>query len=65
MRQAVERGEIARVDPATAALHMYALYHSTLAFFLASCLPAQTPAEVLAGLLDSFWAGLRPESARA
>lgn len=53
------------VDTQTAALHMYALYHSTLAFHLASCLPSQSPSEVLSSLLNSYWVGLQPQRARA
>lgn len=47
------------VDPAIAALHIYALFHSTLAFYLASCLPSSSPVDVLRTLLDSYWRGLR------
>jgi AcrR family transcriptional regulator len=48
------------VDSETAALHMYALYHSTVAFHLASCLPSQSPSKVLSTLLNSYWVGLQP-----
>jgi AcrR family transcriptional regulator len=47
------------VDPEVAALHLYALYHATLAFYLAECLPAEKPNEILEPLLKSFWRGLR------
>lgn len=53
------------VDTQIAALHMYALYHSTLSFHLASCLPSQSPGEVLSALLNSYWVGLQPKRDKA
>lgn len=58
---AQEQGEIGEdADPQVVAMHMYALYHSTLSFYLASCLPSQSPGEVLTTLLKSLWFGLQP-----
>jgi AcrR family transcriptional regulator len=58
---AQERGEVSNdLEAPVIALHMYALYHSTLSFYLASCLPSQSPSEVLTILLESFWSGLKP-----
>lgn len=60
---AQEQGEIGdEADPQVVAIHMYALYHSTLSFYLASCLPSQSPGEVLTTLLESLWLGLQPAS---
>jgi AcrR family transcriptional regulator len=60
---AQEKGEVREdVEPQVVAIHMYALYHSTLSFYLASCLPSQSPGEVLTTLLNSFWLGLEPAS---
>ena len=58
---AQERGEVSSaLEAQVIALHMYALYHSTLSFYLASCLPTQSPNEVLTILLESLWSGLKP-----
>ena len=60
---AQERGEVSNdLDAQVIALHIYALYHSTLSFYLASCLPTQSPIEVLTILLESFWSGLKPNA---
>lgn len=62
---AQEHGEVRDdLEPQVAAIHMYALYHSTLSFYLASCLPSQSPSDVLSTLLKSFWAGLQPTDAK-
>jgi AcrR family transcriptional regulator len=52
------------VDPEVAALHLYALYHATLALYLAECVPAEKPKEILEPLLKSFWLGLRCDRSR-
>ncbi len=58
---AQQQGEVREdVEAQVVAIHMYALYHSTLSFYLASCLPSQSPSEVLTTLLKSFWMGLNP-----
>lgn len=56
-----EKQEIAAdVDVEAATLQMYAIYHSTLAFYLAGCLPDSSPRETLNSLLRSAWKGLEP-----
>jgi AcrR family transcriptional regulator len=58
--RAQKEKEIGRsIDAEVAALHLYSLYHATLAFYLAECLPAEKPKEILEPLLKSFWGGLR------
>jgi AcrR family transcriptional regulator len=55
------KGEISQaVDPEVAALHIYALYHSTLSFHLAECLPSKSSKETLESLLQSLWRGMEP-----
>jgi AcrR family transcriptional regulator len=54
-------GEVDRsVDVEVAVFHIHAIYHSTLAFFLADCLPSASPQDTLAALLQSLWQGMRP-----
>jgi hypothetical protein len=48
------------VDIEVAVLHVYAIYHSTLAFFLADCLPGASARDTLGSLLQSLWQGIRP-----
>jgi AcrR family transcriptional regulator len=56
-----DKQEIAAdVDVDAAALQMYAIYHSTLAFYLAGCLPDSSPSETLDALLQLAWKGLEP-----
>jgi AcrR family transcriptional regulator len=63
--RAQKEKEIGRsVDPEVAALHLYALYHATLAFYLAECLPPAKPTEILEPLVKSFWRGLRDDRRR-
>jgi hypothetical protein len=50
----------ARIDPGVAALQLYAIYHATLAFHLAGCLPGKSPSATLEALLQSAWIGLAP-----
>jgi AcrR family transcriptional regulator len=58
---AQSRKEIdARIDPVAAALQLYAIYHATLAFYLAGCLPDKSPGTTLDALLQSAWTGLAP-----
>jgi AcrR family transcriptional regulator len=58
---AQERGHIdRRVDPAIGALQLYAIFHATLAFHLADCLPGTSPTLTLDALLQSAWLGLAP-----
>ena len=57
------RGDIdPAVDPAVAALHLYAVFHATLAFHIADCLPDRTPKQTLNALLESAWLGLASRS---
>jgi hypothetical protein len=42
------------------ALHLYAIYHATLAFHLAGCVPDKSPGATLDALLQSAWTGLAP-----
>lgn len=57
------RGEIdSCVNPATGALHLYAIFHAALAFHVADCLPDTTPNQTIAALLDSAWLGMAPRS---
>ena len=51
-----------RVDPAAGALQLYAIYHATLAFHLADCLPDKSPSLTLDALLQSAWFGMAPRS---
>ena len=58
---AQKRGEInERVDPSVGALQLYAIFHATLAFHLADCLPGGSPSLTLNALLQSAWLGLAP-----
>jgi AcrR family transcriptional regulator len=57
------RGEVdKRVDPSVGALHLYAIFHATLAFHIAQCLPDTTPNQTLNALLQSAWLGMAPRS---
>lgn len=57
------RGDIDKgVDPSMGALHLYAIFHATLAFHLADCLPEATPNQTLKSLLESAWFGLARRS---
>ena len=49
-----------RVDPSVGALQLYAIFHATLAFHLADCLPGGSPNLTLNALLQSAWLGLAP-----
>jgi AcrR family transcriptional regulator len=49
-----------RVDPSVGALHLYAIFHATLAFHLADCLPGGSPSLTLNALLQSAWLGMAP-----
>lgn len=61
IRAAQMKKEIdARVDPAAAALQLYAIHHATLAFHLADCLPDKSPTLTLDALLQSAWFGMAP-----
>jgi AcrR family transcriptional regulator len=51
-----------RVDPAVGALQLYAIFHATLAFHLADCLPERSPTLTLNALLQSAWLGLAPRT---
>lgn len=56
-----EAGRInSSITPETAALHIYSLYHATLAFSLAGCSPSNDPEELFRCLLRSFAVGLLP-----
>ncbi len=56
-----DKQEIAAdVDVDAVALEMYAIYHSTLAFYLANCLPNSSPSDTLEALLQAAWKGLEP-----
>ena len=60
---AQKRGDIdQRVDPAVGALQLYAIFHATLAFHLADCLPDRSPSLTLNALLQSAWLGLAPRT---
>jgi AcrR family transcriptional regulator len=60
---AQKRGDIdKRVDPAVGALQLYAIYHATLAFHLADCLPDRSPTLTLNALLQSAWLGMAPRT---
>jgi len=60
IRHARDNGEIGEhVDPASAALHLYAIFQATISFHLARCGPFASSTETLTALLDSFWEGLR------
>jgi len=48
------------VDPGVGALQLYAIFHATLAFHLADCLPGGSPSLTLNALLQSAWLGLAP-----
>lgn len=48
------------VEPATAALHLYAIFHATISFHLVSCAPLNSSKETLSRLLDSYSNGLKP-----
>jgi AcrR family transcriptional regulator len=57
------RGDVDKsVDPSVGALHLYAVFHATLAFHLADCLPGTTPNQTLDTLLQSAWHGMAPRS---
>ncbi len=59
-----DKGEIdPGVDVEVAVLHVYAIYHSTLAFFLGDCLPGASPQDTTGSLLQSLWQGMRPPRA--
>lgn len=51
----------ARVDPSVGALQIYAIFHATLAFHLADCLPG-SPNLTMESLLHSAWQGLAPRA---
>jgi AcrR family transcriptional regulator len=58
-----ERREIdQRVDPTVGALQLYAIFHATLAFHLAGCLPGGSPSLTLNALLQSAWLGMAPRT---
>ena len=58
-----KRGEIdQRVDSAVGALQLYAIFHATLAFHLADCLPDRSPTHTLNALLQSAWLGMAPRT---
>jgi len=60
---AQKRGEIdQRVDPAVGALQLYAIFHATLAFHLADCLPDRSPTHTFNALLQSAWLGMAPRT---
>lgn len=60
---AQKRGDIDKgVDPSVSALHLYAIFNSTLAFHLAECLPDKSPGLTLDALLQSAWLGMAPRS---
>lgn len=60
---AQKRGDIDKsVDPAVGALQLYAIFHATLAFHLADCLPDKSPNLTLNALLQSAWLGLAPRT---
>jgi AcrR family transcriptional regulator len=60
---AQKRGEIDQdVDPAVGALQLYAIFHATLAFHLADCLPDKSPTLTLNALLQSAWLGMAPRT---
>src|ERR1700733_9355045 len=60
---AQKRGDIDQhVDPAVGALQLYAIFHATLAFHLADCLPDRSPTLTLNALLQSAWLGLAPRT---
>lgn len=59
-------GEIDKqVNPSVSALHLYAVFHATLAFSLADCLPGTSPGQTLDSLLHSAWHGMVPRSGTA
>lgn len=61
IRTAKLAGEIDKgVDESVAALQIYGIYHSTLAFYLAECLPATSPEQTIDALLQSLWHGMIP-----
>jgi TetR/AcrR family transcriptional regulator, cholesterol catabolism regulator len=49
-----------RVEPSAGALEFYAIFHSTLAFHLADCLPGESPGATLDALLQLAWQGMAP-----
>jgi AcrR family transcriptional regulator len=51
-----------RVDPSVGALQLYAIFHATLAFHLADCLPGGSPSLTLNALLQSAWLGMAPRT---
>ena len=60
---AKKRGDIDKqVDPSVGALQLYAIFHATLAFHLADCLPGGSPSLTLNALLQSAWIGMAPRS---
>jgi AcrR family transcriptional regulator len=60
---AQKRGDIDKhVDPAVGALQLYAIFHATLAFHLADCLPERSPSLTLNALLQSAWLGMAPRT---
>jgi len=60
---AKKRGDIdKRVDPSVGALQLYAIFHATLAFHLADCLPGGSPSLTLNALLQSAWLGMAPRA---
>ncbi len=57
------KGEIdEHVDAPVGALHLYGIYHATLAFSLADCLPGTSPGLTLDSLLQSAWRGMAPRT---
>ena len=57
------KGEVDKhVDSALGALHLYGIFHATLAFGLADCLPGMSPSLMLDSLLQSAWCGMAPRN---
>jgi AcrR family transcriptional regulator len=57
------RGDVNKgVNPSVGAMHLYAIFHATLAFHVADCLPDTTPNQTLNALLQSAWLGMAPRS---
>ena len=60
---AQKKGEIdEHIDASVGALHLYGIFHATLAFSLADCLPGTSPDFTLDLLLQSAWRGMAPRS---
>ena len=57
------KGEIdEHVNAPVGALHLYAIFHATLAFSLADCLPGTSPSHTLDSLIQSSWRGMAPRT---